>query len=302
MPHIHSDSYSLIFPEKYVDTLCGQVVLVTGSGRGIGRSIALAFANAGAAVACLSRTTSENTEVAAEIKATFGVPALAVTADVSDPEAPKRVIGEIEKALGPIDILVNNAAISKINTLEHETHFESWWRILEVNFRGPAAFTQAVLPEMLKRDRGSIMSVASRCGSDNVPYTSAYSSSKAALIRFHHVLALEIGSRHVYTYIVQPGDVATNLSKGPNVINMETLRDVPGMRSMLQATVGQCTETPQLIADTFVMLAVDQDAKMLTGKCINAKQNIGQVIDDAKKKHTGRIAKERLYVLKVDEL
>ncbi|KAI1376895.1 hypothetical protein F4677DRAFT_454368 [Hypoxylon crocopeplum] len=302
MSDIHSDSYEFISPTKLHGLLQAHVVLVTGAGRGIGRSIAFAFAKAGASVACISRTSSEIEAVAAEIESACGVPVLAITADVSEPATPLRIVAEVEQKLGPIDVLINNAAISKINTLEHEKDFDSWWHVVEVNLRGPAALTHAVLPGMLKRGRGNIISLASRCGSGNIPYTSAYSASKAALIRFHHVLAIEIGPRPVYTYVVQPGDVPTSLSKSPGVIDLETLRRVPNMRKMLQATAGQCTETPELTADTLVMLVANDKAKVLSGKCINAQQDMGQVLDEAMKLETGRIERDSLYVLKVEEL
>ena len=84
----------------------------------------------------------------------YQVPTISVVADVADPHAPQSTLETVERKLGHIDILVNNAGIDKFNTLEHEVSFDSWWRVMEVNFRGPAAFTHAVLPGMLSRRHG----------------------------------------------------------------------------------------------------------------------------------------------------
>lgn len=143
------DTYDFIDPAKYAGKLKGKVVLVTGSSRGIGRLIALAFAAAGASVGCLARTGSEIEQLAAKIKKDYSVPAAAITGDVLGD--PSEIVAKVEAALGPIDILVNNAGISRFSTIEHEEDLETWWKVLEVNVKAPMNLIHAVVPSMIKR-------------------------------------------------------------------------------------------------------------------------------------------------------
>lgn len=99
---------------------------------------------------------------------------------------------------------------------------------MEVNLRGPAAFTHAVLPGMLARQRGTIISIGSRNAIVSRPYSTAYSAPKAALLRFHHNLDLETRDRNVYNYVVQPGNVPTTIAHGEGTINLTTPARVPG--------------------------------------------------------------------------
>ncbi|KAF2175360.1 NAD(P)-binding protein [Zopfia rhizophila CBS 207.26] len=282
---MRSETYPFIEPSKFSGSLQGQVVLITGAGRGLGRASALAFARAGASVACLSRTESELHEVVTEIQDVHRGKAMAIVADVCGPRSPTSIVEEVTRGLGPVDILINNAAIDRINSFEHETDMNAWWRVFEVNFRAPINFTHAVLPGMLSRQRGVIISVGSRNAAINVPYMTAYSASKTALVRFHHNLELEVQGRGVYNYVVQPGDMPTTFA-----------------HEMLEASIGTCTEPPGLAANVLVMLTAEPDAKLLSGKYINVEENLEEIFSDAKKLEDSRISTENLYILKIDQL
>ena len=153
------DTYPYISPSKYVGSLKGKVILITGAGRGIGRASALAFAAAGANVACLSRTHSETLSLVQDI-ARKGYPrAIAIAADVTDSDAPGRVLGEIQRELGFVDVLVNNAGISRISDVEHERDMGPAMEVVEVNVRGSLNFVHAVVPTMIENKRGVIINV-----------------------------------------------------------------------------------------------------------------------------------------------
>ena len=135
--------------------LDGQVALVTGGGRGIGRAIALALSLAGAAVAVCARTSSQLAETVQLIERQGGR-ALALPADVADRHAVEAMIEQAECALGPIDILVNDAAIAGPAGPFAETDPDAWWEVQVINLRGPVYCSRAVLPGMIRRGRGRI--------------------------------------------------------------------------------------------------------------------------------------------------
>lgn len=192
--------------------LSGQVAIVTGGGRGIGRSIAFALARSGAHVAVAARSRDQLDETVAAIVESGGR-AMAVSADVSDGAAVRRLVQEVEEKSGGVDLLVNNAAMGEpfgpIATVDPET----WWRCFEVNMRGPFLCTQAVLEGMLTRGRGRIIHVASGAGTFPIPNLSAYAISKTALIRFSETLALEVGPAGVQSFSMAPGTVRTAMAE-----------------------------------------------------------------------------------------
>ena len=136
-----------------------KIVLLTGAGRGIGRASALPFAAAGANVACVSRTRSELVSLIQEI-AQKGYPrAIAIAADVSDADTPGRVVGEVQRELGSVDVLVNNAGISRISDVEHERGMEAAMKVFDVNVKGSLGLVHAVVPGMIARKSGVIINV-----------------------------------------------------------------------------------------------------------------------------------------------
>lgn len=137
-----------------------QVAVVTGAGRGIGRAIALSFAEAGAKVAVLARTGSALNETTALIEKSGGCGRPFVM-DLTDESAVPMVMGEVESALGPIHVLVNNAGqIGRIGPFVESDPAE-WWHVLDTNLRGTMLCTRAVLPGMIPRRQGRIINIAS---------------------------------------------------------------------------------------------------------------------------------------------
>lgn len=153
------DTYPYISPSKFNGSLKGKVILITGAGRGIGRASALAFAAAGANVACLSRTHSETLSLVQDIAQKGHPRAIAIAADVADADAPGRVLGEVQRELGFVDVLVNNAGISRISDVEHERNMGPAMEVVDVNVRGSLNFIHAVVPSMIGNRRGVIINV-----------------------------------------------------------------------------------------------------------------------------------------------
>ncbi len=200
--------------------LTGQVAIVTGGGRGIGRSIALALAGAGAKVAVIARTAGEVAETAILIEEAGGR-SLPLTVDVTDAAAIEEMITEVTDALGPIDLLVNNAAVPGPLGMTWEMTDAAWWRCMDINVRGPMLCSSAVLPGMIARQSGRIVAVASNAGIGAMAGASAYSVSKCALIRLCENLAVEAAPHGIPVFSIDPGIVRTAMSE--SALASETL-------------------------------------------------------------------------------
>ncbi len=242
-------------------------------------------------------------ELVEEIRRSHGTRAIAIPADIADPTSAHYIFTQVERQLGPIDVLVNNAGVTRYNAFEAEdVELRDWWKVIETNLRGPMTLIRAVLPSMLERGCGTIISTASTSGSQDTPFATAYATSKAALIKFHQDLAVEIGDRGVHTYCVHPGTDATNLAKSEGAINMEVMQKTPAMMEILRSFEGMKMQTAELAANTYVALAAGDEFRLLSGMFIDSQHDLGEVLKEAKKDGKGRIGKERLYHLKVDEL
>jgi NAD(P)-dependent dehydrogenase (short-subunit alcohol dehydrogenase family) len=194
-------------PNRSDGELAGQVALITGGGRGIGRNIALELAEAGAKVVVAARSTDEIEETA---ELTGG---LAVQCDVSDRESVERLVGTVESTHGRLDLLVSNAGISIDEEAAWEVEPEDWWRVFEVNVLGVYLCCRAVIPGMLARGGGRIVNVAS--GAAYLPGVSstAYSASKAAVHRFSETLARQLAPRGIPVFSISPGLVRTRMTE-----------------------------------------------------------------------------------------
>jgi 3-oxoacyl-[acyl-carrier protein] reductase len=184
----------------------GQVALVTGGGRGIGADIARELAAAGMRVAVSARTRDQVEAVAAEIDG------LAVVADVSSRQDVERMVGEVERELGPIDLLVANAGIASWeDSSAWELEPEAWWRTLEVNVLGVYLCCRAVMPGMLERGRGRIVITGSGAAYLPGSKSTAYSSSKAAVCRLGETLSNQLEGR-IPVFPISPGLVRTEMT------------------------------------------------------------------------------------------
>ena len=185
----------------------GQVVVVTGGGRGIGRATALALAEAGAAVAICSRTLSELEETVRLIGP--GGQIYAEDLDVTDAERVKSFVANTESKLGPITAVVNNAGIGGPVAHSWEMDVDEWWQVQRVNLLAPFIFIRNIVPGMIERGEGRIINVASYAGVRPSAKGSAYPTSKAALMRLSDSLAAELEGKNVFSFAISPGLVRT---------------------------------------------------------------------------------------------
>jgi len=198
-----------------MQNIAGKVALITGAGRGIGRSAAIALAQEGVHVGLVGRTLENVRKVAEELKA-YGVKVAFAAADVADLDSITAAVEAIRGELGPIDILVNNAGISKFGGFMELTP-EEWTTIIDVNVKGVYYATRAVLPEMMERNTGDIIMVSSTAGQRGAPLTSAYTASKAAVIGLSESLMLEVRKKNIRVTTLTPSTVATDMAKELNL-------------------------------------------------------------------------------------
>ncbi|KAH0156581.1 NAD(P)-binding protein, partial [Aureobasidium melanogenum] len=298
-----SETYDAIAPAKYAGKLQDKVVIITGSSSGIGRSISKAFAAAGASVAVVARREKDLLTLVDEIKSANGK-AIPIVADVAARGAAQKIVAQVEKELGPIDILVNNAGISRLGPLEGEDEdLDIWWRVHEVNVRAPVALIRAVLPSMLKRNTGVLITTGSAVATITVPVMTAYSSSKAAISKFHESLTEELKGTDIVNFSVHPGVVKTELGSAGDAMN-KAHSEHPAVQSFFKmlSSSHMKGQTPELSADTMVALAADPRYKVLTGRHINATQELPPVAEEAEKEGMGRLGRDRLYLITVPTL
>ncbi|RUS45915.1 3-ketoacyl-ACP reductase [Cohnella sp. AR92] len=193
-----------------MQAIAGKVALITGAGRGIGRATAIAFAQEGIHVGLVGRTLDNLEKVAEELKS-YDVKVAVAAGDVADLASITAAVESIRGELGPIDILVNNAAISKFGGFMDLTP-EEWTKIIDVNVKGVYYTTRAVLPEMMERNTGDIINISSTAGQRGAPATSAYSASKAAVIGLSESLMLEVRKKNIRVATLTPSTIATDMA------------------------------------------------------------------------------------------
>jgi 3-oxoacyl-[acyl-carrier protein] reductase len=190
--------------------LSGQLAVVTGAGRGIGRAIALKLAQAGADVACVSRTAENSEKTAADVRA-GGTKAWSYAVDVSDSKAVGAATEKILGDTGRVDILVNNAGITRDGLLMRMSE-EDWDIVLNTNLKGAFSFTKAFARTFLKQRSGRIINIASVIGLTGNAGQCNYAASKAALFGFTKSIAKELGSRGITVNAIAPGFIETDMT------------------------------------------------------------------------------------------
>jgi NAD(P)-dependent dehydrogenase (short-subunit alcohol dehydrogenase family) len=195
-----------------VNRLKGQVAVVTGGGRGIGRAISLALAAEGASVAVVARTQEQVAGTVAAISAAGGK-AIGLTTDVTDLPAVEAMVKRVGVELGPIDVLMNNAGSFAAIGPVVEVDPRAWWRDVTINLLGPFHTCRAVLPDMIARGRGRIINMIGGGTATPFPYGSGYGSSKAAVMRLTESLDREVEGTGVRVFAMGPGLVRTAMTE-----------------------------------------------------------------------------------------
>ena len=234
--------------------LQGRTALVTGASQGIGRAIALAFAQEGADVAVTARSEDKLHALAADI-GSYGVKALVLPADIGVEADVRYVADTAEKAFGGIDILVNNAAIiqPRVNVVDLDTTL--WRSVLDINLTGMFLITKALLPGMIERRYGKIINISSFGGRKGGKGRSAYRVTKAGQISFTESLAAEVKEHGIDVNAILPGGVDTEGFRA--AFNTRGRADNPKLGK------------PENIAKIAVFLASDE-AVAVTGAAIDA--------------------------------
>jgi 2-dehydro-3-deoxy-D-gluconate 5-dehydrogenase len=191
--------------------LTGRVAVVTGGNRGIGRSIALGLARAGAAVAVLARNEDKSSGVLAELAA-IGVPAMALQLDVTRRDTLEPALAAVERALGGIDILVNNAGIVNVSGGVLQESAATWDTTMDTHLHATFLLSKCAAASMATRRRGKIINLASMYsffGSGMVP---AYSAAKGAVVQLTKSMAIELAPHNIQVNAVAPGWIATDMT------------------------------------------------------------------------------------------
>jgi acyl-CoA synthetase (AMP-forming)/AMP-acid ligase II/NAD(P)-dependent dehydrogenase (short-subunit alcohol dehydrogenase family) len=272
--------------------LAGTVSVVTGGGRGIGRVLARSLAAAGSAVGLIARSGDELAETVRLVTAAGGA-AAAACADITDADATAMAIKQLAEQLGPVNLLVNNAGVGGPVGDAWDVDADDWWRAIEVNLHGVFLCSRLVLPGMIARGGGRIVNITSEAGVYRWPQLSAYSVSKAAVIKFTENLAVEAGRRGVRAFSVHPGITPIGLSEqalagraGPD---SPRGRRNAWIRAQLAAGRGA---DPALVAALVTRLAAG-DADRLSGCHLSVHDDVDAILartDDVRDRYQLRLA------------
>jgi len=245
-----------------VTRLSGKVALITGGGTGIGRAIALAFAREGAGVAVAGRRVEKLREVTEEIEKQGGA-GLALECDVAQAEDVQRAVRETAKRFGRLNVLVNNAGVVHVSTVEGIDE-EEWDRLMMVNLKGPFLTSRAVLPEFRKCGGGAIVNIGSVLGLVAMRDRAAYAASKGGVTMLTKAMAVDHAHENIRVNCICPSLVETELLKG-------VFSGSPGGEELKKARVATIplgrVGKPEDVAELAVFLA-SEESSWLTGAAI----------------------------------
>ena len=230
--------------------LSGKTALITGAGRGIGRAIALCFAHEGCNIAFTDIALSEQVLATQAELCAMGVRAKAYAADAADYEQTQQIVGQVLADFGGIDILINNAGITRDGLLLRMTE-QQWDDVIRVNLKSAFNYTHAVAPVMLRARKGSIVSLSSVVGIGGNPGQANYAASKAGIIALMKSTAKELGARGIRANAIAPGYIDTDMTQAlPQEVRDSFVARIPLRRP----------GSPDEVAQVALFLASDQSS------------------------------------------
>ncbi len=238
--------------------LDGKTAIITGASRGIGKGIALAFAQHGANVAFTYSSSAEAAKALENELNSLGIKAKGYQSDAASFDQAQQLADDVVKEFGSIDILVNNAGITKDNLLMRISE-EDFDKVIEVNLKSVFNMTKAVQRTMLKQRKGSIINMSSVVGVKGNAGQTNYAASKAGIIGFSKSVALELGSRNIRSNVIAPGFIETEMTAK---LDENTVK---GWREAIPLKRGG---TPEDIANACVFLASDM-SDYITGQTLH---------------------------------
>jgi acetoacetyl-CoA reductase/3-oxoacyl-[acyl-carrier protein] reductase len=242
--------------------LAGKIAVVTGASRGIGRAIALALAEQGASVAINYRSSEAEAKAVAAELAAVGAQTLLAPANVSDPKEARAMVQHVLDHWGRIDVLVNNAGITRDKTLRKMTD-EDWFEVMNTNLNSVYYGVMAVMPGMIERKFGRIINISSFVGQAGNFGQANYSASKGAIIAFTKTAAIELAKYNITVNALAPGFTLTDmLAKVPENVQTQIKARIPMGRFGM----------PEEIAKAVLFLAADAD--YVTGQQINVNGGV----------------------------
>lgn len=237
--------------------LQGKVALITGASRGIGRAIAQRFAQEGAHVAFTYLSSVEKGQALEDELKAFGTTVKGYRSDASDHKAADDLVNQVVADFGKLDVLVNNAGITKDGLLMRMSE-EQWDTVINVNLKSVFNLTKAVIKPMMKAKAGSIINLTSVVGIRGNAGQANYAASKAGIIGFTKSVALELGSRNIRSNAIAPGFIETEMTGEINEKAVEEWKQsIPLKRGGL----------PEEVADSVVFLASDL-SRYITGQVL----------------------------------
>ena len=268
--------------------LRGQVALVTGGGSGLGRAFAQGLVEAGASVVVTGRREAPLVETVNLIDREGGQ-SVCFQADVTDAVAMQQVVVEVEQRFGPINLLVNNAAIVTPFGYSWDIDPEDWWRIFEINVRGAYICMMAVLPGMFERRAGRIINISSGAAHVVCPYWAAYCASKAALSNLTNNMAPPLKEYGICIFALGPGGRRAMID---SLLASPTLPDE--IKQPFRLGIEQDPDSTKIAASVQMLkVLASGQADLLTGRHINWRDPLDTMLS-----HSDVIVEDDLYTLR----
>ena len=241
-----------------MELLKGKTAIITGATRGIGKGIAEVFAKNGCNIAFTFASSIERAKVLEQELSNFGIKAKGYQSDASDYDAAQKLVDDVLEEFGQIDIVINNAGITRDNLLMRMS-LEDYEEVIRVNLNSAFNLTKAVTKPMMKQRQGSIINMSSIVGRRGNAGQANYAASKAGLIGFSKSIALELGSRNIRCNVIAPGFIETEMTENLDPKAVEAWRaSIPLKRG----------GTPEDIANACLFLASDL-SNYITGQVLS---------------------------------